>query len=206
MPFIAIPNTAMVEIRGSIASEQYENTIYCHFSEGVTVAGMTDLALAIATWVSTDFVDQVHTGMEITEIFVTDMTTGTAPTVSFTDDPLPIDGAAAGTPLTNQDTICVSLRTAGRGRSSRGRVYYGGLVAEQRDTANTISSATAAAVQGIWSNLGDVIEGAGASWVVASRFTEGAARPFGVIAPVTNVLVVDRVIDCRRRRMPGRGV
>jgi len=46
---------------------------------------------------------------------------------------------------------------------------------------------------------------------VASRFSgvDGDGKPIprtaGVVTPISNVIVVDRVLDSQRRRLPGRG-
>jgi len=102
-------------------------------------------------------------------------------------------------------SLSISFRTAGRGRSSRGRNYFVGLV-ESQVNGDVVNGGNVDAYQTLYEELigaGSVVTGW--QWVVVSRFFNGAPRTAGLAQPVTAVVVVDSFIDSMRSRLLGRG-
>lgn len=93
--------------------------------------------------------------------------------------------------------LCVSLRTAVAGRSTRGRKYISGL-AEQDVGNNALDPDTAAAIRVAIANMVDTLAANGTPLVVFSKTNN-------VITPVTAVTLVDLFVDSQRRRLTGRG-
>ena len=69
---------------------------------------------------------QLSQDIEFREAYYTDLTSATAPTYTRTSG-LPIDGSATNDALPANCALCISHRTNGRGRSSRGRTYIAGI-------------------------------------------------------------------------------
>lgn len=204
MAFIAVPNAAMVEIRQTYFGQQIENTLYFEFPSAPNPTDLQGLADDIDTW----FTSQVlSVGLVSTlvynETYVTDLATATSPTAVSTVNAgdTGSDNVSAGMP--GNVTICMSIRTSSRGRSSRGRNYISGI-AEGAVTGNQFSSTLAASLTAAYEQL-ITTPPTGWSWVVVSRYSNGAPRATGLKIPVTSVGVVDLNVDSQRRRLTGRG-
>jgi hypothetical protein len=68
------------------------------------------------------------------------------------------------------------------------------------------------AVLGAYNALGALLEPAGATWVVISRFSgvdpithRPIPRSEGITTPIDNAAFTDNKSDSQRRRLPGRG-
>lgn len=210
MPFVPVPNTVLAEVRMLFSSQKIENTLW--FDLGVTPAptDMNALANGLASWWVNDYSPLVSIGVQLREVVVTDMSSATGPQVSFTPV-TPAFGLNTSAVKPSNAAAVVSFRTASRGRSFRGRNYIPGLT---QDTlaGDTLQTAFIADAIEAYEQLlpGGTAEFPG-TWVVASRFhgvdSDGhpIPRTTGIATPVTNVVIVDNVVDSQRRRLPGRG-
>lgn len=202
MAFIAVPNTVMVEIRAVLFGQQVENTLYFLNNTGdPDASAMEDLANDLFAWVATPFSDNLSTEYGFREIYVTNLTSSTSPTFAL---PIAGTGAVTGSSLPSSSCICMSFRTAERGRSARGRNYVSGL-AEDEVTGNTLGLTRADAIRDAYAAIPAALVTGDWTWVVVSRFTNGAPRATGVTIPVTTVTYADRFLDSQRRRLTGRG-
>lgn len=204
MAFVQVPNTLMVELRGLCEGSRMENTLYFTGSAGVTTTLATTLAANLVGWWNTSYKVQVAGTFSLTEVYVTDLTTQTSFTVSYTTG-LPSTGTMAGDQNPANVALCVSFRTVNRGRSGRGRNY----AFPATEGASTASYFTASYVNAVVAAY-QLFIGAGTftpglQWVVVSRYSNGVARPTGLTQPVTAVLSVNNNVDSMRRRLPGRG-
>lgn len=114
-------------------------------------------------------------------------------------------GAIAADPLPNSVAIVISVQTAQRGRSYRGRIYICGLV-ETQVSGNYIDASLATALDTYYTQL--VAYTPGGSSVayelgVLSYYSGGAVRAVPIFTPATAVNIETRV-DTQRRRLPGR--
>lgn len=211
MPFVPIPNTAAVEIRMTQDQQLVENTLYFRLGSSLTPTNLTQLCQDLVGWWDTLYSAQASSAVELVEVTATDLTTETGPVGSFNPSTTLL-GALTSPALPNNVTIAVSFRTASRGRSFRGRNYFVGLT-ESQVTDNTLSDPSAAAILDIYQNLLPVggLFTDDWIWVVASRFSgvnaDGVPIPrvTGLSTPITSAVIVDKVIDSSRRRLPGRG-
>lgn len=123
-------------------------------------------------------------------------------------DTLVIPGGEAGTggasALPTNSCLVVSLRTALRGRSYRGRIYVPGLLGSSV-VGETAYDTTAIGYLLSWfgqlltpSNVANFI------WIVASHFANKAPRVTAVKTPVSTV-IADTYLDSQRRRLALRG-
>lgn len=137
------------------------------------------------------------------EVYVTDLTTAVSPTVADTSSAGIVGGTSTSSGMPGNVTICTSFRTAGRGRSARGRNYFIGLV-ESVVTGNAATTTLTTALVEAYEALLLSPE-PGFTWVVLSRFAEGAPRVTALAQTVTSVVLVDSNVDSQRRRLEGRG-
>lgn len=204
MVFVPGPNIAQAEIRMVQDSQQIENVLYFDMGGVATPSDYEQLAFDLWQWWAADRAPLTAPQVSLVEVYVTDLTSDTAPVYSYTGTSGPITGTAASAVLPANVTICVSFRTAGRGRSARGRNYVPGLT-EADVVNNTLDAGTAGSILEAYQELlpeGAITTG---TWVVFSREEDGAPRTIGLAQPVTSVVITDRTVDSQRRRLPGRG-
>lgn len=203
MPFVPAPNVAMVEMRYTYQGQQVENTLYFEAQGTISVAIMNTLGANLAALYSSLVQANMPTSLSLREIYITDLTTETSPTVTFTGT-LPLVGNDGQPAMPSSVTLTMSFRTNGRGRSSRGRNYLLGITENEVDN-NFVSSTFYGPWESFYQGLLDLAEDETWTWVVLSRIQDGLPRAVGLAQPVTSFLVVDTVVDNQRRRLPGRG-
>lgn len=203
MAFVPVPETLMVELRQELSGQQVENTLYFKKSGGWTEndAGILGDELA-SKW--TDVMAPVlSVQLQLTSIHLTDLSSQ----FSFATDFVPaasIPGEVGGDCTPNNCALCVSFRSAARGRSGRGRNYVAGL-AESLVSLNQFDPTAAIEIVSFYQSLTAIALDVDAQWVVVSRWENGLPREEGLARVVRSVLLVDLVIDSQRRRLPGRG-
>lgn len=202
MTFVPAANVLEVQMVGTLAAQPVQNSlhvlgpaVWTQASFDVLRANVTDLMNALKSGQSTDF--------SWIRVDAVDLTSQTAPTYSHVI-PGGIAGTSASPSLPNNVAYCVSFRTAGRGRSSRGRNYIAGL-SETHVTANNLSGTVISTFLAAYSAFSAACEADGFNWVVLSRFQNGQPRQAGLTQFVTAVVATDTVVDSQRRRLPGRG-
>jgi hypothetical protein len=203
MPFIPVENTAMVEIRGLIAGQKVENTLYFEKSSAYSTADLEGIGDVIITWWQDNMAPITSSQYELREVYITDLSTDTSAAVSR----VPADatfGAVGGEILPLNVSFSISFRTAFRGRSFRGRNYFCGFVLDQVDS-NTVNATQVLAIRNAYFALLGVASDFGVTWVVVSRHHNKAPRATGVTAPVLAVVAADNIVDSQRRRLPSRG-
>lgn len=194
----------MAELRFLASTQRVENTLYFQGSAAITTTLMTTLGNNLANWWAVNFKTRTSTAVTLNEIYLTDLTTESSPTVSVTTG-LPNAGTDAAESMPFSVTFCYSFRTNGRGKSSRGRNYVVGLT-EGNVLGNSISGSYSSAGLAAYQQLiGAGIFTPGLIWCVVSRFHQGLPRAVALVQPITSVVMVDQVVDSQRRRLPGRG-
>lgn len=140
-----------------------------------------------------------------TGIKMTDLSSQVGPVLNY-QGTLPKVGVNGNPSMPNSIALCVTKRTALRGRSYRGRIYHPGLV-ENDVTGNTVDSTIAGLIANAYENLISInlpVSIDEAIMVVASRKQNGDWLAEGIATPVTH-MDVNLTVDSQRRRLPGRG-
>lgn len=141
----------------------------------------------------------------LSSITATDLSNDAAPGVIYTTG-LPSPGTAGTPSMPNNVSTVLSLRTALRGRSFRGRIYHAGLC-EGHILDNRVAAATNTALLNGYNGLKTLIGGTGEATFqlgVLSYYSQGAIRGAPLWTPVT-AITTDGIVDSQRRRLPGRG-
>lgn len=203
MAFIPVPNTVAVEIRMGLDGQRVENTLAFEYAVTPTEADANTLGDALIDWWDNQYSANLCSSLGLVEVVLTDLTADDS--FSVTRVPTtPVTGKQNLEPVPNSVAICISLRSSGRGRSSRGRNYIPAIphdsVALNRVTGSVLTQLTSA-----YNTLGTLADDAGATWVVISRSHNKIPRTTGVTFPITTVVFTDNVVDSQRRRLPGRG-
>lgn len=113
-------------------------------------------------------------------------------------------GTVPGTGGTNEmppNNCCVlTLYTAKRGRSHRGRLYLGPFTEEAIDNA-TWSASLVSEVEGLGTALKADISAEGFEWGVRSGQLDGVPRDPAIITPITSTTVRSNRMGSQRRRV-----
>lgn len=211
MPFVPVPNTALIEIVYEWDGQIVENTIYYRKSTTPILADLEVLTDEIRAYIIDQLLPALTSAISLIRVVGTLLDAVDGLQVISTTD-LPVAGGG-GASQPNNVTICVSLKTASRGRSARGRNYIPGL-AQGYITGNTITTVIQNAFETVWTGLIAIGGDDGWSQVVVSRFSgftivDGKKVPTpreeGITHAITSAVIVDRTTDSMRRRLPGRG-
>jgi hypothetical protein len=201
MPFIPVPNVAMVELLYTQDDQKMENTLYFENENPWSAIGLTTLAEEIIAWWTTNIRPNVSNTVTFRGVKATSLESETAPAVEV---PSGLAGGGTSPAMPNNVTAAIKFLTALRGRSFRGRNYIVGLM-DEAVSQNDLSTITAGNYSNGYLELLDTSVITNGIWVVVSRFTNGDPRTTGVSEPVTGVTFTDFTVDSQRRRLPGRG-
>lgn len=203
MAFVPAVNVCEVELRYTWDGQNVENTLYFVAVTGFDETDMADLAGIVAGWWHDSVRPQQSEDVTLRELYLTDLNTNTSPTLTYTTG-LPDAGSAAAPSLPNNNSFTISFRTGGRGRSSRGRNYWVGLLAGQV-VASEVTEVHAASIKAAYDALFDALSESAWSWCIISRFHNLAPRTTALVQQVSTVVITDLTVDSQRRRLPGRG-
>lgn len=205
MPFVPVSDTIEVDMRMRLDGQRIENTLYFFKIGGWASADVPVVYNAMLLWWNAELAVPLSNQLTLAEIGIVDLSSDSG--FSY-DIPTPVPnpaGDSAEPPLPNNVALCVSFRTAGRGRSRRGRNYVPGLVRTSVNN-NTVDNTTAGTISDAYNELLTVAPTFDGVWVVVSRYEDGAPRVAGITTPITAATIVDHTVDSQRRRLPGRGL
>lgn len=203
MPFIPVLYAAMVEVRMLLDGQKIENTLYVRDAGEAGPVNTQNLANAVLALWTTNIMPVLTTSVQLIEVYVTDLSDQFGPTATAVPSGN-VFGGEIQNPVPNNVALCVSFRTQGRGRSSRGRNYVPGLAENQFDRSRALSGLVID-LQNRYAAFGAALNEGGWIHVVVSRYSNKAPRPTGLVQDVTSYVITDNVADSQRRRLPGRG-
>lgn len=199
MAFIPVPDTAKLVMRMSQFGRIYTNTTYWKKSAGWTLGDLNELASqAYLAW-ETHVLPNQSTAVVLLAPYAYDMSAIDGAVGTY-DPPSTENGGNASPALPGNVTATVTLRTGGRGKSSRGRIYHIGLT-EGDVTNNAIILATRDTILTGYENWWTDTEFETSSDLgVVSFQLNNVVRNPGVFQLVTG-LSMDEGIDTQRRRV-----
>lgn len=204
MAFIPVTNTIQVNVNQRLDGQQVQNTLYVRTSAAVTSTDLTEVANIVGDTFINSLYPFLSFNLTMIEVVAFDLSQQNGNQVSVPYVPAEAGGAVSPS-LPNNVALCVSLRTASRGRSARGRNFVAGIPENAVDNSRVLQS-FAENVQTAYVGLVGSLTAEGYTAVVVSRFANSLPRAAGVTFPITAVLITDLVVDTQRRRLPGRGV
>lgn len=169
-----------------------------HFKKRtVEINGVSLQALAIALFsaIYANMKGLMADTWTLDSIQCTDIRTSTGAQILYPSPQSCAGNQGAGLPGSVAGVI--SLKTALRGRSYRGRVYMTAL-AESLVTGNTILSSWTSGMVTFWAGI-IVSEALPFDLAVCSRWENGVKRATGIVTPVASI-EVDARVDSQRRR------
>lgn len=204
MPFIPVPGGAQVEMRYTLDEQACENVFWVSgLANESPVIDLQNIGRIFRDWWVANIKPLQPATIVLREVYVTDQSSASGATWTEAGT-LPQAGSGTGQSLPSNCALVVSLRTALRGRSFRGRSYFFPL-REQDVVENEVGTDLVTALLTAYGQLILDLVDEDYHLAVCSRFSGGDPRAAGVLTPVQAVTVVDRTIDSQRRRLPGRG-
>lgn len=209
MAFVPANEVALIELRYLWDSQQVENTLFFKASDPIDVALLTALCATLATWWGANMQPLISQDVSLVEIFGTDLTTATGPTVSYNTG-LPLGGTTMAEAVPANVAPCISFRTNNRGRSFRGRNYLVGLP-NLLIAGNHLGAGYMADVIDAYEAINPAVSGEGWAHVVCSKFSGytivagrkvPTPRAAAVVTPVVTYAFKDDVADSQRGRLP----
>lgn len=195
MPFVAIPNAAQVEVRGTLFGQLVENVWHIQTDDPPTIEQL-DTAAGIFQVGYADVQLNLSQDYTVREVFVKYLGSASGPETSLFITPPQAGALAVGSEPGNV-TFCVSLKTALAGRQFRGRKYIAGLN-------------TGSIVNGLWDP--DLAQGVVDGLVSLKSALASAGTPMAVVsktyqtvALVTQIGFFDLFTDSMSRRLAGHG-
>lgn len=205
MAFVPVPNGIKAEMRYNLGTQRVVNVLWMREATNPTVtpARLSEAGNILYNWWNANLKASQPTICTLREIYLTDESAANQESVTYTTS-LPAAGQWNTEPLPNHCTIAISLRTAQRGRSYRGRIYHIGIATDQVAT-NVLETAYANSLLAAYQALLPALTATGLPLAVCSRQAGGQPRVTGILTDVTAMVMVDTTIDSQRRRLPGRG-
>lgn len=203
MPFVAVPNTALVRLQGTVDRQMTINDLYFEISGGgITPVNLNTLAVTVEDWWSLNIANLLSEDWTTVRVVAVDLSSETGPTAEV---PSSEPGGVAGEAAPNNVAACVSFRTASRGRSARGRNFVPGIP----NSLITLNTLDAAFITNLTSSY-QLLVGPGTfipgwEWVVVSRFALGVERVTPINFPVTSATMVGNSVRSMRSREIGHG-
>lgn len=203
MPYQPVLNVAHVRIEGRLDNQLTLNDLYFEISGGgITPTNLSALVEAADNWAAGSLALQLSEDWTYVRSTAIDLTTATGPVVSAGST---TPGAVASESAPNNVAACISLRTAQRGRSGRGRNYIPGIPGSVI-TLNTLSPTFLSNMTTVYGALwGPGALEAGWQQVIVSRKTLGEFRPAGLAIPVIEAAFVTNTVRSMRSREVGHG-
>jgi len=208
-PYIPVPETLQANVRFTLDGQQVENAFNFSYagSDFATAASSIEGRLNLTWWAALRLFlsDQlVHV-----ETYMVDLDSSSGPVATFSPFTNPA-GSNPVNPAPNNVALCITLRTAARGRSFRGRNYLMGISIDSV-AGNEIVGGFMTAVVSAYEGLFAVATDQSCEWVVVSRYSgvelvDGKKKPIpreeGISTPITSVLFTDNIVDSQRNRLP----
>jgi len=205
MTFIPAPNIIMAELRAIRNGQKIENRFHFNNQAAVTPASLATVAQMVWDWAELTYLPLQSSEVTLSSVVTTDLTTLNGAQATYAPDATTV-GGVGGFALPNEVSLAVSLRSASRGRSARGRSYIFTISDGQMADTNNVESTFASAIAAAFNTLRATAFTAGKPLTIVSYRSDKVVRPGGpVYFPVTNALVVDTIVDSMKRRKPGIG-
>lgn len=203
MPFIATANTLKCLLKYNWANQTVVQDLWFKYNSAPGSTERAALATAMHTWWTNQIKPYLCDNIGLFEVDVIDMSTQNGPVYTLTLTS-PEVGGDTGDSVPLNAALCVSLRTASRGRNFRGRNYIGGIPLSSVPTPGTFATGIVSNILTAFSWFLTPSNVAAGIWSVVSWYLNKSARSSGLATPITAV-TADTLIDSQRRRLIGRG-
>lgn len=199
MTFIPIPDGAQIISIYGDGNQQWTNTLYATKPD-FTDADMLILADAVHTQFGTGIAPEIQNAWSLLAVKVYDMRTETG--IIVFDSLVPVAGGKVGDKSPISVAACVTLYTAARGKSARGRNYVTGFIEADTGSERITNPVVLTNVQQAYTNLIGVLAVLGWTLSVVQRVEEGTPLLEAVAREIISALIRSDLFTHQRRRVP----
>jgi len=203
MAFQRVPNAVEILLKGTMAGQEILNTFYGTL-EGYALADIEALAAALSTWVTSDWLPLMGTNYHFDNVTVRGL--NAAVDIETINASAAGAGSAEGEVTSNNCALAIKRSSGFTGRAARGRIYVPVTAAAIDPTNDTVFDAFAADILTALDAMDTVITTQGFLPVIVHRVSAGVPLIEATVYTLIEWVVVDKVIDSMRRRLPRRGV
>lgn len=205
MPTVPVPNVAEVDVRGALAGQLAEITLYYLFTGTIDEAALVTLVGTLGTYAAAHLAGIMSSAWQGREVHARDLSAGSGLQATNTDIS-GMTGTLVGEPLPNNVALAIARKSGLAGRNFNGRVYMPGWCDADLADVNTFAIARVNGRIAFLQGMDTAAVGDGWTPVIISKESGGVPRTTGIHTPLAQWVAVNTVIDSRRRRLPGRGV
>lgn len=212
-PFIPAPNTALIEMVYTYASQIIENTFHVQKNSPFTSGDLQFLTTVFDAWDSTgttSWHNQRSSVNVLQQIKARALDTASSPVwINVLTTPRP-GLRTTGTAMPPNVTFALTWQTGHAGRSYRGRLFVPGILTgdiQASPNQGLLNSGFAGQLVITLNSLLTQINAIASDYhlVVTSYYNNHAWRTTAVNTIITNAAFADLSLDNMRRRLPGRG-
>lgn len=198
MAFQATPRGIEVACKFTQNGVPIVNVFNIDAGHAVTITDLQDVAGVFATWWDTVAYLYFHSSLLFDEFVVKDISVENGQQV-VVSGPTHTAGNQGGDAAGANVALCTTWKTDFTGRSFRGRTYWGGLPQAYLQTAQVFTSSALTNIGAVAAGLKDLLEDAGYTLSVLSRYANLLQRVLGLLTQITTI-VLDNKVDSQRRR------
>ena len=203
MPFVAIPNVIMAEVRATLDSQHIENRFMVGTLAAPDATSVAAVATIVESWATTTYFPLLPDAVQLNEVVATDMSVVGG--IQITTIPAStVTGGAGSGAMPNETSFAISFRTGRRGRSFRGRAFVLALL-RGFVVANTLNPVAVSNFESAFQTLISDLVAGGFRLVVVSTRSGLAPRPVPISTDVLLAVATDSTVDSMRKRKPGVG-
>jgi hypothetical protein len=209
MAALVIANTVLLRVMWSGGGRSWQQVFAARGNPGLPVVdqGLADaLSTAWGAQMSASgLLPLLSTGVTFTGLAVRDISA--ANKAEFISAAGEMAGTGLGDLLPLSVAACVTLRTAGAGKSFRGRTYFSGFIESENDASGRQAAAVNTAVVSLLNNFNTQLGAHTLALAVASRPADAVTIPAisrpartGQSNPVTSIIARNTKWESQRRR------
>jgi hypothetical protein len=146
------------------------------YTDGLAIAGIID------TWITGDLLTSMTPNITFTQTIIDDLTSASGWQASVVNGGA---GTHSGDPVQSQVCMVMTINTAKRGRSYRGRTYIPCIPALELYDSKSWSPSPISAWESIFDDLNNAVNTAGWTWCILSRIQDKMPLGTGIATPIT---------------------
>lgn len=209
MAALVISNTVLIRVMWSGGGRAWQQVLAARGNPGLPVVDQA-LADALSTaWgaqmSAAGMLPLLSSGVTFTGLSVRDISA--ANKAEFVSGAGEMSGTGVGDLLPLSVAACITLRTAGAGKSFRGRTYFSGFIEAENDASGRMSAAVNTACVSLLNNFNTQLGVHTLALAVASRPSDAKTIPAktmpartGQSNPTTSILARNTKWESQRRR------
>lgn len=197
MAFIPVPNGVRIVVAGMTTRAPVVNVLHAGVSVEATPTAVQEWAQGMYDSWEARILPLLSSSYRLQNVTVYDLASESGALGSY-GEAAPT-GGVGGSTLPYDSAVCVTFRTAARGRSGRGRIYLAPFAEADAD-AGEISQALATALFDAWTLVRSDMATVGLFQAVVSYYTGGQPRAQGLLQPVIAHEIRSRIMASQARR------